>query len=613
LKSQVELWRVLANELASRCHTSALRDIKTVAKRVEHEGLSFLTITLPAFAKDFERGLDRGCVTGDDLFQSFRKDSSGLPRFLGGFLHQVFDEHGALQSTDLESIVEAIAAVRQLCYLYAKIELPCSEDRELNAIVDFVSADAETGNWDDEPHDEILQDFSRVSSLLFREVLTKIDDLVSSFDLLPSHGPGATADRLRGNAKYDLAYWPRRLDTVFPYTEFGVPGHGIKYQHRVDRVRFSDLDQEEPSRMVLVPKTMKTPRVIAAEPTALQYMQQAIARPLVRLLEADIHPFAGMIGFTDQTANQDMARIGSKDGSLATLDMKEASDRVSLRQALALAKNFPWFRDALEATRSLATQLPPSKRGTNGRVIPLRKFAAMGSALCFPIEAMCFLTAVFIGIERKLIAEGRRERLTQRTIESFKGSVRVYGDDIIVPVDCVPYVVETFALLGWKVNSHKSFWTGLFRESCGGDFYGGLDVTPVRVRREMPASRKAASEVASAVSTRNQFYMAGLWRTAAWFDQRLVKILPHFPIVEPTSRALGRWSCLPYKTQWADPDLHSPLVRAYVSVPRIPSSVATEDGSLLKCLLSSNEDPWHLEKAGRPSVVDIKLRWVAPY
>ncbi|DAD51465.1 TPA_asm: RNA-directed RNA polymerase [ssRNA phage Gephyllon.1_21] len=610
MKSQAELWRVLAYELASRCHTSAARDWLTVKSRVEHEGVSFLTITLPAFGKAIEESLDRGRIC-DDLLTSFRKDASGLPRFLGGFLRNMFDEHGVVRQNVDDILTESVFAVRQLCYLYAKLEIPCTPRVELETLESFVNADEETGAWDDNHPKEILADFSRISSILFADVFSDVDRKVYEGDLRPRHGPGATADRLRGNAKWDLAYWPSRLDRVFPYMEWAVSGLGGRdhtlYSSRADRVSFPDEADELPARMYFVPKTRKSPRVIMAEPTSLQYMQQAVARTLMDSLESSDIVAEGMIGFFDQSVNQHLARKGSIDRSLATLDMKEASDRVSLAQALALVPNFPWLREAMEATRSLRAQL------VDGRVITLRKFAGMGSALCFPVEAMVFLTGVFMGIERKLIAEGSGRRLTRQDVKSFKGSVRVFGDDIIIPADCVEYVSDVFTRLGWVINTHKSFWTGLFRESCGGDYYAGADVTPIRAKQLLPRSRKDVAELASTVELRNRFYEAGLWSTAGWLDRRLEKILPHFPIVEPTSPALGRRSFLPYKAEKFDQRTFAPRVRAFYLSPRIPESLATGEGMLLKCLLSSSEDPRHLVRSGRPQVVDIKLGWKSPF
>jgi hypothetical protein len=606
LKSQVELWRELAYELASLCHTSATRDWKTVQRRVENEGFSFLTITLPAFAKDLERSLDEGKVSHEH-FQSFKKDRrTGLPRFLGGFLATIFDEHGALRA-DSVMIAEPIRCVRQLCYLFQKIELECNDARKLDAIRAFIDADSGTAQWEAEHDPSILQDMSRIAPLLWREVFTSMDKKIHDGDLIPKHGPGATADRLRGNAKFDLQYWPSRLDRVFPYLEYGLPN--LRWRTGESMVQQPDEDMEQPARVILVPKTLKTPRVIAAEPTSLQYMQQAVAGPLVELLESRTCFVQGMIGFTDQSPNRELARQGSLHGSVATLDMSEASDRVSVSQVMAVTQRFPHFQDALLATRSQKAQLP-SEFG--GEVIHLSKFAAMGSALCFPMEAICFLTAVFVGYERYLLSQGSKSLLTRKDIKSVMGAVRVYGDDIVIPVDCVSYVTDVFRSLGWKVNTNKSFWTGSFRESCGGDYFAGEWVTPVRVRREFPVSRKSAEEVASLVSLRNQMYFAGYWKTTRSLDRVIEEILPHFPVIHPTSPLLGRHSLLPYRWERTG-KFQNPVVRGYWIKPTIPRSPISERGALLKCLLGAYYDPGHLERSGRPSAVDIKLRWMTPY
>jgi hypothetical protein len=609
MKRLLDLWSALADELASICHTSATRDYETVTRRVEHEGSSFLTITLPGFGKDFERSLSQGTIS-DDLFRSFRSGEGGLPHFLGGFLRNVFDEHGALRNCQTDLLIDSIFAVRQLCGLYSKIELECTAARKAQAVRDYVDADQEARDWD-ETHmgSPLMEDFVRIAHLLYRDCLSWLDKAICEGRITPQHGPGAVADRLLGNQKFDLKYWPARLESTFPYGEWALPGFGVKAycDDAVASVVSPMEDEELPSRMVLVPKTMKGPRVIAAEPSSLQYMQQGISRTLVTLLETDL-VVGPMIGFSDQGPNRDLAQEGSSTGRLATLDMKEASDRVSLSQALALAGYFPWFREALQSTRSQLVALP------TGEVVTLGKFASMGSALCFPIEAMVFLTGIFIGIERKLIAEGSRRRLTRSDIMSLHGSVRVYGDDIVVPVDCVDSVLDVFQQLGWKVNVNKSFWTGMFRESCGGDFYAGQDVTPVKVRREFPNTRKDVEAVVSLVSLRNQFYWLGMWRTAAHLDKSIMRVLPIFPIVDPTSPILGRESVsFSYEVKRLHEHYQTPITRGWVVSARIPRRESSDVGKLLKCLLASYEEREHLLRSGRPLAVDLKLRWSPPY
>ncbi len=606
MKSLVLLWSTLARDLASACHTSTDRDIRTVAARTENEGVSFLTITLPAFGKAFDFSLQEGRLSTT----AFRKVRGGLPAFLSGFLRQVFDANGVLLSRDAIS-VDAVEAVRQLCYIFQKVELDCSEERNSAAVQAFRDADAETGDWDTlNQSTELLADLERVCSLLFRDVVTKVDLLCYQGDLVPAHGPGTTADRLTGNSKYDLTYWPARLEEVFPYGEYGIPSPRYDTFCRWGRVQQPEPDKELPARVILVPKTLKTPRVISAEPAALQWIQQGIARPLVALLESD-KTVKHLIGFTDQEPNRRLARKGSLDGSLATLDLKEASDRVSFGQVTGVFKRWPWFLKAIVASRSNLAELP------NGEIIPLKKFAPMGSALCFPVEAMVFLAAAMLGIERSLVRRGEARVLTRRHVARLRGTVRVYGDDIIVPVEHVEGIKEVFDQLNWKINSEKSFTKGDFRESCGGDYFRGEDVTPVKLRRLPPESRQQVDRLEGFVAFRNALYQKGRWDTCKVLDEWIPRFIP-WPLVSSDSPILGRLTYLPHETRLMKGDrfnhfLHVIERKGMVAVNPRPKSPVSEVGALLKCLLVVSEDSDHLERAGRPVARRAKLRYGRPY
>jgi len=395
---------------------------------------------------------------------------------------------------------------------------------------------------------------------------------------------------------------------------------------------------EIPVRVITVPKTLKTPRIIGVEPTAMQYSQQALAYSiLTALMRVDY--LRAMLGFSDQTPNQEMAREGSLYGELATLDLSEASDRVSNQHVRALTSNHVHLHGAVDACRS-------RKADVDGfGVLRLAKFASMGSALCFPMEAMVFLTMIFLGIEQEL-----NTSLSRRTIKSFIGRVRVYGDDIIVPVEYVHSVIRSLESFGIRVNSGKSFWNGKFRESCGKEYYDGHDVSITRVRQVFPTKRTHATEVISIVSLRNQLYWAGYWQTCRWLDKEIEEVIKYFPVVLPTSPVLGRHSALGYETERMDEHLYSPLVKGYKVRATPPQDILGEEGALLKCLLTmerrernlpenfsgeplanawdlsekslhphvnsnsisqmlptSGED--HLKYAGRPRVVNIKLGW----
>jgi len=601
------LWKEVAAEAATWCCASTTLDYKTVKRRVEHEGDEFLSITLPAFGKAFERWLEEGQTSRQSL-TSFRWQG-GLPLFLRGFLERVFDSGtGRLLENPC---IDSILAVRQLTLQFGKIlpdpdkvESASYRRRNQDAIRKFLQCEQEVRIADRSTPVEAKKAFHRLSVLLFGQVFSDVDLQVYNHEIMPKHGPGATADRLRGNAKFDQREWPLRLERVFPYALYASPnGHREGADSHVD---FLEPGTERPVRVVFVPKTPKSPRVIAIEPTAMQYMQQGLLGCIVPRIQQD-NLLAGFIGFDDQGPNRAMARLGSRGANLATLDLSEASDRVSAQHVRLLLANHPHLRDAVEATRSRKAAVP------GGRVIRLAKFASMGSALCFPFEAMVFLTLVFLGIERDA-----NRQLTRKDIKSYTGRVRVYGDDIIVPVDHARSVIGALEDFGLRVNTDKSFWTGKFRESCGGDYYDGVWVTPVRVRRNLASGRSNVQELMSTVSLRNQFYFAGYWRTAAWLDRWLEPIMNGFyPTIDSESAALGRHSLLPPKGNRMCPDTQVPMVRAWVPSSKPPRSSVSGEGALLKCLLSLEQrngdepvtDSDHLERYGRPDAVNTKLRW----
>jgi hypothetical protein len=574
-------------------------DFKTVQGRFKHEGLSFLTITLPSFGKDTQKCLDQGIVDRN-MFQGFSWHA-GLPQFLGGFLDLVFDrDSGVLLD---EPDIDAILAVRQLTLLFSKVLFPCSDARVRDSMSAYVQCDKEVVACDNRMEPLDYREFHRMSQLLFRDLFAEVDREINDLELIPKHGPGATADKLRGNGKFKSMVWTDRLERYFPSSDYLFPN--ARYIEHYDDVNHLEPGSEMPVNVITVPKTQKTPRIIAIEPTCMQYAQQAVLDSFNRGISKSF--LRDFIGTESQEPNQLLAQKGSITGSLATLDLSEASDRVSNQLVRVLLSSNPVLQGAVEACRSRKADVP------GYGVLRLSKFASMGSALCFPIEAMVFLTICFLGIEK----EHSTRFASKSDIIRFIGEVRVYGDDIIIPTDSVHSVVHALGHFGAQVGMSKSFWIGKFRESCGKEFYDGYDISIVKVRREFPSTRKHASEVISLVSLRNQLYKAGYWRTVKWLDQKLVGMLKHFPYVSDTSSVLGRYSFLGYETQRECEKLHRPLVKGFVISSRTPSDPLDGAGALLKCLLKRGSEPVadskHLERAGRPRRVDIKPRWAPPF
>jgi hypothetical protein len=201
-----------------------------------------------------------------------------------------------------------------------------------------------------------------------------------------------------------------------------------------------------------VPKTTEIDRCACKEPDLNMYIQKGLGNEIRRCLKR-----VG-IDLRDQSRNRDLAREGSLHGHLATIDLSSASDSISYGLVQALLPPI-WF-SLLADSRSPVTVI-------DGEVHKNEMFSSMGNGFTFELESLLFYaiaraTAYFRGVS---------------------GVISVYGDDIIVPTDLAEDLVHCLSFLGFETNVSKSFWSGDFRESCGGHYVSGYDITPFYVRQ----------------------------------------------------------------------------------------------------------------------------------
>jgi hypothetical protein len=615
VKSQVtdllELARQVYTDACARCiaDVSDIRDLKTIRSRVKREGISFLTITLPAFCKDFEKSLAQGFVDSMS-FRGFRKFKA-IPAFLRGMLSQLFDvETGRILDVPLASNPSTIVGmVRQICRTFAKLQMECTPKRVHEAIESFISIEQDFQSF-------LLSDgtaarFSQVVDHIWSPYLRDL----SLEDLEPRHGPGNTADRKSGNQKYAHDYWTDRLEPYFPLYGFVYPISLCEFENNlreeVQSLTYLTPDRELPVKVVPVPKTMKGPRIIAAEPVAMQLAQQSIRSMLYRRIETI--PIVGRhVQFSDQSINREIARCASRTGQFSTIDLSEASDRVPHDLAMTMFSANPVLQQAVEACRSTHAKLP------DGRIIgPLRKFASMGSALCFPVESMYFYTACV-----EILLRIQNLPVTRSTVRKNLARVRVYGDDIIIPTTHAIEIIRHLQEYNCKVNVAKSFWTGKFRESCGMDAYDGQEVTPTYIRRLLPNDLRQASDIVSTVKTANLFFRKGYVATAEFLYSKVERILGKLPILPDDSDGLGRVSyeqgvLPPLRTRMGrfrwNGRYHRLEVRAWVVRPIRRTDVIRDYAALAKALLfigNPEKSKNHLRQTERYRAVALKHRWV---
>ena len=624
-RDQFEMVQAIYIDACAKCiaDVSDLRDLITIKSRIEKEGISFLTITLPEFCKDFEKSLSAGNIDPSS-FRSFRKNGA-IPALLQGMLGRLFDhETGRILNEKNNEYSVIVEGVRQICLAFKKIELNCTPARVAAALFNFKEVEQSFSMF--QLPDPDIVEFKHVSYCLWNGLLGDLQPL----EMVPRHGPGATAEHISGNSKYVWRFWYERLEPYFPLLDsaYSISAYeSVEFQ----KVTLVPAELELPVKVTPVPKTLKGPRIIAIEPVCMQYAQQAIRRALYGAIESS-KVLGSHVNFRDQSINQELALDSSLTGRLATIDLSDASDRVPRDLALSMFDCNPDLRDAISACRTTSARMP-----VTGEIIsPLGKFASMGSALCFPVESMYFYTVCVVALLK--CAD-----LPVTTANCFKvgRNVHVYGDDLIVPTANAITVLDYLQKYNCKVNRSKTFYTGKFRESCGLDAYSGEPVTPVYLRRKHPKNRRHVQELISWIASANLFYLKGYWHTASYMFETCEKILGHLPYVSPQSPALGRISYMGYRSaeRW-NKTLHRFETKGWVPSPVYRSDRIEGYAALQKSLMRLNEkdsspspstkgnllqqmlvrrskldlqfapDDKHLERSALRGSVTLKNRWV---
>lgn len=495
--------------------TRALRlTIGKVRKRVRFEGIGFLTKTLPRLGKAFDKALTQEhALNATEIGFDSDRDSK-LPRFLGELFKRVLDPTGTVLQ---DPCAECVWMIRQVCFVYYKYELPYSSEQEQQVLQKFERTEQDLSDGSNSL--QILRTALEHSSPTSRrypnrdpkttfEIAREAKYLLSNVfaffdptDILPRHGPGVVATRQSLSGKFLWTNVSKRITDKYPFDEYFCSSLGhVCDCHR----RFSTIGEEDlPARVLLVPKDSRGPRLISCEPVDFQWIQQGLSQAIVRLVER--HPLTRFnVHFTDQQPNGFGALLGSETGKYATLDLNEASDRVSVELVRLLFP--PHIYEYLEACRSLQTVLP------SGKVLTLKKFAPMGSALCFPILALTVWAILTAGASDADTREG----------------ILVYGDDVIVPTAQAAKAMEQLESFGLKVNRDKSCIKGFFRESCGVDAFKGRNVTPVRIRTVW-SSTPSPGSYSSWVAYANSFYDRKCFNVYNYIVEKLIAVYGSIP------------------------------------------------------------------------------------
>lgn len=218
------------------------------------------------------------------------------------------------------------------------------------------------------------------------------------------------------------------------------------------------------NEIITVPKNSKTDRVIAVEPGWNLWFQKSIGSMIRRRL------LRVGVDLNSQTVNQRLAKAGSLDSSLATVDFSSASDSIARELVRELLP--PRWYTLMDSCRCHIGVLASG---------PIRwnKFSSMGNGFTFELESLIFYAAACVCVEYSAASLNDQGIIPDRRGVFW---INVFGDDVILPSHAYELFSSFSAFLGFRVNPKKSFSSGFFRESCGSHYFDGLNCKPVYLK-----------------------------------------------------------------------------------------------------------------------------------
>lgn len=602
-------------------HQAIQKQHVVTCRLLEEHGIAFATLVLPAAGKWLDHCIANGAISGHRPLYHGRRSESKIPKYQWYLWDRIFDDEGVLRENPDHT---AMFFLRQSYYFAKKLNIDCEKEKTFAAVESFIALErslplSNPNSWDSDspfwssptghpiwgesayhPRQDDLFD-SKLSSLpsfhwkKFRALCRTWATSLGHLDVLslePKHGPGAVSDAVP-EIKYDFTIWPKKLNSIFPADWFA--SHDFH-----DRTK---SDVEIGSIMHAVPKTQKGPRLIAAEPTAHQWAQGALQRWLEEKVKAS--PLALSIDFRNQSYSQRLALESSRTGEYATVDLSEASDRVTTRLVEYVFQGHETLLDCLHACRTRFITIPSSlSRHGADEMVALRKFSTMGSAVTFPIQTIIFTLMGHFA----LMWEDEDWDTSLRGMRNRAHRVRVFGDDIIIDARAYGKLVSILDECLLRVNRDKSFHQGLFREACGMDAFDGVDVTPAYIRS--PYSPRKPESLASVLECSNNFHKKGFWNTA----EQILKTIPkgELKLILRSNKDIWPTSVFTFcegtylegiKTRW-NKDLHRREALALMLLSRGAKVRGSGEASLLQYFTErpglASLSKWEAGQAKRP-------------
>jgi len=297
-------------------------------------------------------------------------------------------------------------------------------------------------------------------------------------------GPGASLGSRGGSLYHKLFASPLTCTNRHLYSSYTNYVHNFPEWSNAEIIRqtqYGEADVVEGNRLSFVPKDRTISRVICIEPSLNMFLQLGFGH----VIEQRLSCLYGISMGTQPFKNRELARIGSWNGSLVTIDLSSASDSMSLNMLRSILPRD--FMNLLMRYRSPKTYIPGIGYTEMGMV------STMGNGFTFPLQTMLFSCVVMAAFRKS----GFQPRFPRG---NDNGNWGVFGDDIIAPKEISDDVLRLLDILGFKINHDKTFLEGPFRESCGSDFFKGQNIRGIYIK-----NISTVQERFSAINLLNQF------------------------------------------------------------------------------------------------------------
>jgi hypothetical protein len=543
----------LFKEVASDCDLDSYT-VRYCIQRLRKEGIKFWTVTLPKLAKYVLYSIEEGSLIQDPKVKptDFAWQGRSL-RYFRSLLGKIF----CLKTGDIldNPSADALCNLRQICeYVYKlSLEFDASKLKEYRVKYETVQSEVANAKFSADWVERLRKNAETFYPTLFK---------AQPHDILrcgPRFGPGSFAGS--DKVPYAFCIWKQLPDSIIGTFDESMRAHagyfkpypGLKRHVRTDAgiqpaYKYNAVRSSRIAEVLFVPKDSRGPRVISKEPLHILKPQMAYFEYVSSALENDTRR---RINFESQGINRNLARLGSVDRGNATLDLKDASDRVSFSLVRRIFRNASGIRFFLQHCRSNTYQLPAIRSAT-GKLLSDKKLgtmhalAGMGSGLTFPTMAFLIHLSICTMVSTTL-------RLNYKSVAS---RVYVYGDDVVVPIEWVTLAKAGLEKSGLMLNTSKCYAKGPFRESCGGDYLNGKEVMPIRLKCANAglSTLSQSSSGAPVIDTRNckqpsslvvslvkhaqELRLNGRFKTAAYLEKKLSRAIP-MPLVGKGSAILG--------------------------------------------------------------------------